>query len=465
VSAAVWENPAIERLHQTALRPLYQTSRLWWVWIGFLAALVGLALFAYASQLRGGLAVTGMNNEVVWGFYIVNFVFFIGISHAGTLISAILRVCQAGWRRPITRMAEVITGIALMVGALMPIIDLGRPERALNVLLHGQMGSPILWDFISISTYLTGSLIYLYLPMIPDLALARDRLRGQVSPLRWRLYSVLALGWRDTPRQRQRLERALSVMMIIIIPIAISVHTVVSWIFAMTMRAGWDSTIFGPYFVVGAIFSGVAGIITVMYVFRRAYRLQEYITEKHFRYLGYLLLALAAIYTYFTIAEYITIGYKLEGGDGPLLDQLMLGQYAVPFWIFVVAGLVLPIVLIAVPRTCTIPGIVIASVLVNLAMWLKRFVIVIPSLALPLMPYEWGVYRPTWVEISITAGAIALFALLFTLFAKLFPIVSIWEIQEDFEPHGGLEAGEPASARPGGAFPVPALAAEGGGDD
>jgi Ni/Fe-hydrogenase subunit HybB-like protein len=424
---------AVERLRGTALRPLTETSRLWWAWTGFLTALVALALFAYATQLRTGLAVTGLNNNVFWGFYIVNFVFFIGISHAGTLISAILRLARAEWRRPVTRMAEVITGIALMVGALMPIIDLGRPDRILHILVYGQVGSPIIWDFIAITTYLTGSLIYLYLPMIPDLALARDRLRGQVPALQHGLYTLLALGWRDTPEQRRLLERALNVMMIVIIPVAVSVHTVVSWIMAMTLRHGWDTTIFGPYFVVGAIFSGIAGIITVMWVFRRVFRLHEYITEKHFVYLGYLLLTLGVLYAYFTISEYVTIGYKLKGAYGDLLDALMLGQYALPFWLFVIAGLVVPVLIIALPRTRTIPGIVIASILVNIAMWSKRFVIVVPSLGLPVMPYEWGVYQPTWVEYAITAGSVALFALLFTLFAKLFPIVSIWEIEETLE--------------------------------
>jgi Ni/Fe-hydrogenase subunit HybB-like protein len=424
---------AVERLHGTAMRPLTETSRLWWAWTGFLAALVALALFAYATQVRTGLAVTGLNNTVFWGFYIVNFVFFIGISHAGTLISAILRLTRAEWRRPVTRMAEVITGIALMVGALMPIIDLGRPDRVLNVFFHGRIGSPIIWDVIAITTYLTGSLIYLYLPMIPDLALARDRLHGQVPALQHRVYRVLALGWRNTPEQRRLLERALNVMMIVIIPVAVSVHTVVSWIMAMTLRHGWDSTIFGPYFVVGAIFSGIAGIITVMWIFRRVFRLHEYITEKHFVYLGYLLLALGVLYAYFTIAEYVTIGYKMKGAYGDLLDALMLGQYALPFWMFVIGGLVAPVLIVALPATRTIKGIVIASVLVNVAMWLKRFVIVVPSLGLPVMPYEWGVYQPTWVEYAITAGSVALFALLFTLFAKLFPIVSIWEIEETLD--------------------------------
>lgn len=428
------DNPrGTQELEEHAFSPLINTSRIWYVWVGILVLLVGLGLFAYSVQLRHGLAETGMNDKVIWGFYITNFVFFIGISHAGTLVSAILRITQAEWRRPITRMAEVITAVALMIGALMILADLGRPDRIPNLILHGRLGSPLVWDLISIATYLTGSIIYLYIPMIPDVARCRDRLRGVASGWRVKLYSLLALGWNNTPKQRLRLERALNVMMILIIPIAISVHTVVSWVFSMTMRAGWNSTIFGPYFVVGAIFSGVAAIITVMALFRKIYHFETYITEKHFRYLGYLLLALALIYAYFTFSEYLTVGYKLEEGEKSLLEALMLGAYAIPFWIFAIGGMVIPMALLALPWTRTIPWIVTASVLVNIGMWLKRFVIIIPSLGLPLMPYEWGVYWPTWVEISITIGAFAGFALLFTLFAKLFPIISVWEVEEGWQ--------------------------------
>ncbi|TAK20675.1 MAG: polysulfide reductase [Chloroflexota bacterium] len=421
------------RLESAALHPLTHTSPVWYAWVGFLAIVVAWGAYAYSIQFRHGLIETGMRDVVIWGLYVTNFVFFIGISHAGTLISAILRVSHAEWRRPVTRMAEVITVVSLMIGALMPIIDLGRPDRVLNVILFGQIGSAILWDLISISTYLTGSLIYLYLPLIPDIALARDRLAGTSHRLRHRIYAALSLRWRGTPGQRRRLERALGVMMVVIIPVAVSVHTVVSWIFGMTMRDGWNSTVFGPYFVVGAIYSGTAGIISVMYLFRRFYHLEEYIAEKQFRFLGYLMLALGLIYAYFTFAEYLTTGYKLAEGDKLLLEALMLGRYALPFWTFVIAGMLVPILICALPWTRTIPLIVAASVLVNIGMWLKRYVIVVASLGLPQMPYEWGGYRPTWVEFSITAAAFAGFGLIFTLFAKTFPILSVWEIKEGWE--------------------------------
>lgn len=419
-----------QRLERVVLNPLAETTKGYYAFVFFLLAVVLWGLYAYIVQLRYGLLATGMRDVVVWGLYLVNFVFFIGISHAGTLISAILRVTHAGWRTPVTRMAELITVVALMIGALMPIIDLGRPDRVLNLFIYGRFQSPIMWDIVAIFSYLTGSLIYLYLPLIPDLALMRDRLGRGASALKRKIYTLLAVGWRNTPEQRQRLERAIGIMAVTIIPIAVSVHTVVSFIFSMTLRPGWDSTVFGIYFVIGAIFSGIASILIVMAIFRKLYHLEEYITEKHFRYLGYLLLTTLLIYLYLTFGEYLTVGYKLEVEEKHLLETLMLGKNAIWFWFFVVAGMVVPAFLLVLRRGRTISRIVTAAVLVNIGMWLKRFVIIIPSLQVPLMPFEFGAYTPTWVEWSITAGAFAAFILIFALFAKLMPLISIWEVRE-----------------------------------
>ncbi len=396
-----------------------------------LSLIVLWGVFAWIHQVREGLAVTGLNDHVSWGLYITNFVFFIGISHAGTLVSAILRLTHAEWRRPITRLAEMITVVALVIGASMVLVDMGRPDRLLNILRFPHLRSPVLWDVLSISTYITGSLIYLYLPLVPDLAALRGS--PSLSRRRRRFYAALSLRWTGLPEQRRNLTKAIGMMAVVIVPVAVSVHTVVSWIFGMTLREGWNSTIFGPYFVVGAIFSGIAGIIVVMAIFRRVFHLEEFITEKHFRYLGSLLLVLGLLYVYFTLSEYATIGFKLRVGDDALLQALLVGRYAVLFWSFAIGGTILPILLLVFPRTRTIKGIVVASVLVNIGMWLKRFVIVVPSMALPLMPYEWGVYRPTWVEWSITAAAFAGFALVFIVLARLFPVISVWEVAEGWE--------------------------------
>jgi molybdopterin-containing oxidoreductase family membrane subunit len=265
--------PWRERLEQTALAPVTKTSRAYFVWVSFLLIVIGWGVYAYIVQLRDGLYATGMRDRISWGLYITTFVFFIGISHAGTLISAILRVSQARWRTPITRMAEFITLVSLICGAMFVLIDMGRPDRAWNILRWGRWQSPIVWDVLAITTYITASTAYLFLPMIPDLALFRDRLAGRSA--RWRiwLYTVLSVRWHGTKSQWRSIGAAITTAMILIIPIAVSVHTVVSWIFAMTLREPWDSTIFGAFFVAGAIFSGVAMLIIVMAVLRKIYHL------------------------------------------------------------------------------------------------------------------------------------------------------------------------------------------------
>ena len=409
--------------------PLRRTTWRFYAVIAPLAALVGLGVFAYWTQLQTGLGVTGMNNAVSWGLYITNFVFFIGVSHAGTLISAILRTTGAEWRKPITRMAESITVIAISVGALFPIIDLGRPDRMLNLLFYGRIQSPILWDFISIATYLTGSLLYLYLPLVPDLAALKAAKVG--GPLRRRLYGFLSMRWRDHPGQRRRLHRAIAIMAILIIPIAVSVHTVVSWIFGMTNRVDWHSAIFGPYFVVGAILSGIATIILAMAVFRRAYHLERWIKPVHFRNLGLLLLVLELILIYFTLSNYLTSAYGSQSADTAWLQALSSGPYAVLFWVMVCAGFLAPVFILALTRVRSIAWLVVASALANVGMWFERFLIVVPTMAAPQMPVSWANYTPTWVEWSITLGALAGFCLLYAVFSKIFPLVSVWEVSEE----------------------------------
>ncbi len=432
-----------KRLEQTVLTPLVRTSRRYWIFVGVLVAIVGWGLYAYVTQLQNGLIVTGMRDKMLWGLYITNFVFFIGISHAGTLLSAILRVTKAGWRMPMTRMAEFITVVALMVGALFPIIDLGRPDRIPNLFLYGRWQSPILWDVIAICTYLTGSVLYLYLPLIPDLALCRDRIGEQVAPLKRWFYNLFAVGWYGAPDQRWRLARAMSLMMVIIIPVAVSVHTVVSWIFAMTLRAGWNSTVFGAYFVAGAIFSGIATIIVIMAVLRRVYHLEEFITFVQFRNLGLMLGTFAIIMAYFNISEYLTIGYKLPESEGILLISLFSGQFAPYFWGYVLVGLLAPALLVFLPWTRTIPGIILAAVLVDIAMWVERYLIVVASLSVPLMPGAPPSYFPTWVEWSIVAAAFAGFMLAITLFSRLFPVISVWEVEEQDEQEYATELAKP----------------------
>ncbi|MHC4234675.1 MAG: NrfD/PsrC family molybdoenzyme membrane anchor subunit [Planctomycetota bacterium] len=411
------------------LEPILHTGPKFYVTVAVLLGVIGLGVYAYLTQYRQGLGVTGLGRPVYWGFYITSFVFFIGISHAGTLISAILRIVGAEWRRTITRSAEVITVMVIMFGVGNILIDLGRPDRMMNVIFHGRLQSPLLWDVCSITIYLTMSSLYLYLPLIPDIAILRDH----TNRYRW-LYRILALGWTGTRRQHRVLEILIGIFAVLVIPVAVSVHTVVSFVFAMTIQPMWHSAIFGPYFVVGAIFSGIAALICAMALIRWVYGLGAYLKDVHFNNLGLLLLVMCFAWFYFTGAEFLTVFYGAEPAHMEIFWMKISGPFAPHFWTMVATCFVIPVAILCNKRTRTIVGTVIASLCVNIGMYLERFIIVVPSLSTPRLPHaENIVYHPTWVEWSILAGCFAAFILLYVLFTKFFPIVSIWEVQEGRE--------------------------------
>jgi len=409
-------------------RPIYETGKGFYYTVTILLAIVLWAVYMYITQVYYGLGVTGMNQPISWGFYIVNFVFFIGISHAGTLISAILRLSKAEWRRPITRMAEVITAIVLAIGGIQPILDLGRPDRVLNVFTAGRLQSPLLWDVTSITAYFTASTVYLYLPMIPDIAKLRDK-GGKLAEF----YNFLSWGWHGTEKQKKTLGRAINILMIMVIPIAISVHTVISYIFSMTLQPGWHSTIFGPYFVVGAIFSGIAALMIVMITFRKIYHLENYLKEIHFRHLGTLLLVMSLLWFYFTFSEYLTGIFAAEPHEMEIIMYKFTGPFAIFFWTMVVCNFIIPVIVLSFKKLKNIPGILFASIAVVIGMWLERLIIVVPSLANPRLGMTTGIYIPSLVEWSLFIGGVALFILGYTVFSKFFPLISIWEIEEGRE--------------------------------
>ncbi len=419
-------------LEQAVLNPLRQTTPKFWLVMGVLGLLFLWGLVSLVRQWVLGLGVTGLNRPVYWGVYLSNFVFFIGISHAGTLISAILRVTQAEWRRPITRIAEAITFFALILGLLQVWIDMGRPERFFYPLLWGRFESPFLWDFTCIGVYLLSSTLYLYLPMIPDLARMRDHMTNVPAWRRW-LYRIMSFGWHGSEEQHRRLEKGISIMAILIIPIAVSVHTVVSWIFGMTMQPMWHSTILGPYFVVGAIFSGIAMLFIFMTLIRKAWHLEKWIGDKQYDYLGLLLLVMSAFWGYFTLSEYLTTGYASLVHEVHVLDAKIHGEYAPWFWAMVVCNLITPFAILLWRKGRTPTGTFIAALAIVIGMWIERFTIVAPSLTRPSLGLERAIYNPTLTEVAITVGSIAMFAMLFLLFFKIFPAISVWEVEEGEE--------------------------------
>ena len=416
---------AIHERDAALFAPIARTGRGFYLTVAVLGLAILWGAVAYWTQFDQGLGVTGLQQPVSWGFYVTNFVFFIGISHAGTLISAILRLSRAEWRRPITRMAEVITVMVLFIGAGQILVDLGRPDRLFNVIRYGRYQSPLLWDATSISAYLTASMFYLYLPLIPDIAILRDRLGKRRF-----LYSVLAMGWTGTEHQHRILNRAIAIMAVLVIPIAVSVHTVVSFVFSMTIQPAWHSSIFGPYFVAGAIFSGIAALIVAMAIVRRIYHLQAYLKPIHFRYLGHLLLVMTLLWFYLTFAEYLTGYYGNEPEEMKVFWSKFTGPFWPTFWAMLALNFVVPMAFLVNLRNHAVGKTVVASVAVVLGMWLERFNIVVPTLSNPRLPFPATHYWPTWVEWGETAGSFGLFILLYVLFVKFFPIISIWEIQE-----------------------------------
>ncbi|MFC1964989.1 NrfD/PsrC family molybdoenzyme membrane anchor subunit [Chloroflexota bacterium] len=410
--------------------PIRNTGKNFYISVSILGAIAILGIIAYITQYRTGLGVTGLSRQIFWGIYITNFVFFIGISHAGTLISAILRICKAEWRRPITRAAETITVLVLFFGVGSILIDLGRPDRMINIIRYANFSSPLLWDVTCVAIYLTTSCIYLYVALIPDIALLRD---GGSNKLKW-LYQILALGWTGTKRQHKRLNIAIGICAIAVIPIAISVHTVVSFVFAMTIQPMWHSALFGIYFVAGAIFSGVAALIVVMALIRKYFHLENYLKPIHFNNLGILLLVMALFWLYFTFSEYLSTFYGSEPSHMTIFWYKLTGEFAPYFWAMFVCCFVIPFPLLAYNRTRnSVLWPTIASIFVIIGMWLERYVIIVPTLTYQRLETGLTLYFPTWVEWSILAGCASLFMLLYIVFSKLFPIISIWEIREGRE--------------------------------
>ncbi len=409
-----------------------------WLWTISLSLVILWGMYALYLQIVRGHEVTGMRDHVVWGLYIANFIFFIGISYAGAIISGILHLMNIEWRKPIIRIAELITVIATIIGPLYILLCVGRLDRLHYLFIYPRLQSPITWDVIAILTYLVGSVIFLYLALIRDFSILSTQ-QLNIGLKRKRIYRFLSLGYKNTSEQKVLLKVSTNIMAIIIIPIAIVVHSVLSWIFGMTLRPGWHSTIFGPYFVLAAVYSGTGVMILAMYFFRRLYGLQRYITKKHFVYLGYIMIMLGAGYGYFTFSEYLTDWYSSEKWSAELIDKLFNWQeYGGLFFFANVAGILLPFIVIGIPKLRTIESITLVSALMVLAMWVKRYLIVVPTLETTLIPMqetrpEYIHYTATWVEWALTFAGIAAFILMFKLASKFIPIIPIWETSESIK--------------------------------
>jgi Ni/Fe-hydrogenase subunit HybB-like protein len=405
------------------------------LWMGFLLITLAACLFAYTVQLKKGLSVTGLRDTTSWGMYIANFVFFVATSLVGMLISSVLGLAGVKWIKPVARIAEIIAVAFAAVAGLVIISDMGRPDRLPFVFLYGRVQSPILWDVTVVTTYFFVSLLLWFLPMIPDLAISRTRLSDRPQIL-VKIYELLSVNWIHHPGQYKILKQAMRVLLILIVPLAFAIHTVTSWLFAVTPRAGWDSTIFGPYFISGAFVSGTAAVIIAMFFFRTNFKLHKYLTEYHFDMIARVLVLVSIIYIYFNLNEFLVPGYKLKSLDAIHLKELFSGQHAFLFWGVQLIGLVIPAILMLFKRMRKPHPLLIISVFVLAASWLKRFIIVVPPQAHPFLPVQnvpvqWIVYKPTLIEILVTAASFLLVLIIITLLSKLFPVLPICELAED----------------------------------
>ncbi len=407
------------------------------IWTAGLLVICCIGAFAYIKQLRQGLVVTNMGDYVSWGIYISNFVFFVAISLVGSLITAIFRLSNVPWRTPLTRISEMIAVSAITFAALIIIVDMGRPERLIYLFTHGRIQSPIMWDVIVITTYFFLSLLLLYITLLPDIRIliaAKDKLGKPFS----KLYRWLGGFWKGTEGQEKIRDRSITILCIVIIPVAFCIHTVTSWLFATTYRPGWDSTNFGAYFVSGAFLVGAGGVVVAMYVFRNVYKLEHYITERHFEKMGRILVMLALLYLYFNVNEYLVPAFKMKKEEEEHLSGLFAGEYAPMFWFAILVGMIIPILIVIFKKGRRPKPMFIAGVMVVVGAWFKRYLIVTPTMLHPFLPkYDaparYSHYFPSWEEWAITAGSLAGVLLIITILARLFPVISIYKTITDHE--------------------------------
>ena len=413
---------------------LEKTSLISKLWMFGLVAIILVGIYAFYLQFMNGHKITGMRDNVVWGIYIINFIFFVGISYSGAFITGILHFFNGEWKHSIARIIKIITVLSLIVGPIFILLCIGRLDRIHYLFIYPRIQSPITWDIIAIMTDLIGCFIYLYLTFIPDLAILRDQEDLKVPKWQKKVYKFLAIGYQDTPSQSKKLHKIIKIMSIMIIAMAIVAYTVLAWIFSLTLQPGWNSTIFAPYFIIAGLYSGVGVIIVSMYIIRNTFKLHKYIRKVHFIGAGIVLLVISLLFGYFTFSEYFAKWFSHKTNDVELLDKLF-SRY---FWEFILAnyvGILIPIIILFFKKLRTIKSITFAAVIAVLGLWLNRYLIVIPTLETPYLPIqdtrpEFIYYTATWIEYSLSLAGIAAFILMFKMIIKFVPVIPISGIIE-----------------------------------
>jgi molybdopterin-containing oxidoreductase family membrane subunit len=431
-------HPAIDsyaNVNRDVLKLLGKPGKAYFILLSFVVSLVGLGLFAFGLEVVVGIGVWGLTNPIGWGVDITSFVFWVGIAHSGTLISAILYLFRARWRQSIYRAAEAMTVFAVMTAGLFPIIHLGRPWVFYYLLpywpnqrlIWPNFRGPLLWDVFAVGTYFTVSATFFVIGMIPDIAAARD-----ATLVRWRkkLYTILSFGWRGTNEEWRHFNRAYLYLAAFATPLVLSVHSVVSWDFAVAIVPGWHTTIFAPYFVAGAIFSGLAMVMTILIPIRKIFKLEAYFTEKHFDAMCKLVLLTGMIVFYAYLTEYFMAWYSMEAPERAAFYSRAFGNYWWATWTMLVCNGVIPQLLWWKKVRTSIPAIFTITLFINIGMWFERFVIIVTSLHHEYEPWQWRTYMPTWVEMSILVASFAWFFMWFLLFLRVLPAVSVAELKE-----------------------------------
>ena len=421
------------RIDRTVLDTLRPPSLIYWAVIAVLLLGVATGALCWIYQIAVGIGAGGQNIPVAWGTYLINFVFWVGIAHSGTLISAILHLFRAGWRNPIARAAETMTVFAVCIAGLFPFIHLGRVWVVYYMLpyphqrtLWPNFQSPLVFDVIAISTYLTVSSLFWYTGMLPDLATVRDKATG----LRKKIFTIISLGWTGKHEQWRHYSRGYLFFAALATPLVISVHSVVSWDFALGIVPGWHSTIFAPYFVAGAIHSGLAMVLTLMIPLRKIFKFEAFIDMNVLENIAKTIIFTGLIVGYAYMFEYFIAWYSHNVVEQESFAWRALGAYSMEFWIMVICNSIIPLFFFVKRIRRSIPFLLCISLLVNVGMWYERFVIIAGGVAHGYMPHAWGLYRPTGIELGIMLSSFSLFFVLFLLFAKHLPSMSMTELKE-----------------------------------
>jgi molybdopterin-containing oxidoreductase family membrane subunit len=446
--------PRLHDITEVVARPVERkTPRAWWIGFGIAAATAGFGLFAIGYLFLKGTGIWGLNRPVGWAFDITNFVFWVGIGHAGTLISAILFLLRQKWRTSINRFAEAMTLFAVLCAILFPTIHVGRPwflywaapvGNAMG--LWPNFRSPLLWDFFAVSIYGTVSFLFWFVGLIPDFATLRDR---ATTKWRQRIYGFLALGWRGSARHWLHYERVYLMIAALATPLVLSVHTIVSFDFATSVLPGWHTTIFPPYFVAGAVFSGFALVMTLMLIARKVYGLEHLVTAKHLDNMNKVMLFMGLVVGYAYGVEFFTAWYSGNLYDWFAAKNRAFGPYAWAYWIMVGCNALVPQLFWSRRLRHSVPVMFVVSILINVGMWFERFVIIVTSLHRDFLPSSWGHFTPTFWDFATMIGSFGIFFTLFFLFLRFVPMVAIAEVKTLLpEAKAHAPAPEPAAEKP-----------------